>query len=104
MLSVSGDTLSPCSLVRRTSHCLTDVVITATPVLASRRSRPDTAACYPAVKAAIHGLVDGGVIAADDPSHLVELTFAAPVVGAHDALVLVVTPVEVDIHTAAVTQ
>lgn len=51
------------------------VSICAQPLALSRRWRPDVAACYPAVKAAIDGLVDAGVIPDDDDSHLTALTF-----------------------------
>jgi crossover junction endodeoxyribonuclease RusA len=66
------------------------IVVTAMPIRADRRWRPDVAACYGAVKAAIDGLVDAGVLLNDGPDHVAELTFAAPSMGAHDALMLVV--------------
>jgi crossover junction endodeoxyribonuclease RusA len=70
------------------------IAVTAMPVRADRRSRPDVAACYGAVKAAIDGLVDAGVIEDDDPDHVVEVRFSAPCMGSHDALVLVVEAVQ----------
>lgn len=54
------------------------------------RKRPDPGACYPAVKAAIDGLVDAGVIPDDGPDYVDFITFWAPEVGTADALVLVV--------------
>lgn len=66
------------------------IAVTAMPIRADRRSRPDVAACYPAAKAAVDGLVDAGVIPDDDPDHLVELRFTAPAMGSHDSLVLIV--------------
>jgi len=69
------------------------VIVTAMPIMASRRSRPDVGACLRAVKAAVDGLVDAGVLEDDDPDHLLELRFTAPAMGARDALVLLVTEV-----------
>jgi hypothetical protein len=48
------------------------------------------AACYPAAKAAVDGLVDAGVVENDTPDHVTEIRFTAPAMGSHDALVLVV--------------
>lgn len=39
----------------------------------------DTGACYPAVKAAIDGLVDAGVLPGDTGEHLRSITFLAPI-------------------------
>jgi hypothetical protein len=39
----------------------------------------DTGACYPAVKAAIDGLVDAGVLPGDTGQHLPSITFLAPI-------------------------
>ena len=38
----------------------------------------DVAACVPAVKAAIDGLVDAGVLIDDAPQHLKAIVFAQP--------------------------
>ena len=57
----------------------------------------DTGACYPAVKAAIDGLVDAGVIPNDTGQHLISITFLAPIRVAKDqveSLTLVVEPLE----------
>lgn len=51
----------------------------------------DTAACSPAVKAAIDGLVDGGVLHDDTGNHLVSILFKAPVRGKHDELNLTIS-------------
>lgn len=56
---------------------LTNCVITATPYQKSGRMQ-DVAACVPAVKAAIDGLVDAGVLIDDAPQHLKAIVFAQP--------------------------
>lgn len=63
--------------------------ITAEPWLASRRGMQDTGACSPAVKAAIDGLVDAGLLQDDSPKFVRQLTFVAPQIG-RDALVLII--------------
>lgn len=64
------------------------VVVTCMPVLRDHR-RQDVGACYPAVKAAIDGLVDAGVLVEDNPDHVASIVFVRPEVGAQgDALVL----------------
>ena len=60
---------------------LETISVTATPLVTDRRSMQDVGACFPAVKAAIDGLVDAGVIVDDDPRYLKALTFNAPEVG-----------------------
>ena len=50
----------------------------------------DVAACNPAVKAAIDGIVDAGVIPDDSPEYLKSITFLAPKRG-KNSLVLHVT-------------
>jgi crossover junction endodeoxyribonuclease RusA len=62
------------------------ICVVATPLRKNRASMPDVGACYPAVKAAIDGLVDAGVVDDDDPRHVVAVTFAAPQVVGHDGL------------------
>ncbi|MCP4348676.1 MAG: hypothetical protein GY795_24625 [Desulfobacterales bacterium] len=49
---------------------------------------PDVAACYPAAKAALDGLVDYGLVADDDPSHVIAMTFLPPDIGRFDGLTL----------------
>ena len=55
------------AILARAAHVphLDRVVVTAMPVLRNRRSRPDTGACFPAVKAAVDGLVDPGANSTD---------------------------------------
>lgn len=53
------------------------ITVEATPVLGDRK-RQDVAACFPAVKAAIDGVTDAGVIIDDTPDYLLTLTFHAP--------------------------
>jgi hypothetical protein len=50
--------------------------------------RQDVAACAPAAKAAIDGLVDAGVIPDDTDRHLASVTFLPAVVGDDDGLVV----------------
>jgi len=55
----------------------------------------DTGACYPAVKAAIDGLVDARVLPGDTGDHLTAITFLAPIKVTKDqveALTLIVEP------------
>lgn len=54
---------------------LEQISIEATPLAKDRRWRPDVAACYPTVKAAIDGIVDAGIIEDDDDRHLISVTF-----------------------------
>ena len=62
------------------------VRITATPLAKNRKNMMDVGACFPAVKAAIDGLVDVGVLADDDPRFVESLTFNATEVGDVDGL------------------
>jgi hypothetical protein len=50
----------------------------------------DTAACFPAAKAAIDGLVDSGLITDDTPDIVKTITFHAPRTG-RDGLVLIIS-------------
>lgn len=63
--------------------------VTAEPWLVNRRGMQDTGACHPAVKAAIDGLVDAGVLDDDTPDIVRQITFRAPQVG-RDGLLLIV--------------
>ena len=65
--------------------------IDAVPLAKDRRWRTDVGACYPAVKAAIDGLVDAHVIPDDNPDHLDAITFHAPQVVGRNGLRLVVS-------------
>jgi len=67
------------------------ISVIATPLKSSRRAMPDVAACYPAVKAAIDGLVDAGVVYDDDPAHVCKITFYAPEISTHNGLCLIIT-------------
>jgi hypothetical protein len=62
------------------------VAVIAQPELRNRAAMPDTGACIGAVKAAIDGLVDAGVLVEDGPAVVRSLTFLAPVVTGTDAL------------------
>jgi len=70
---------------------LTAVTIEAVP-LQARGPLQDTAACNPAVKAAIDGLVDAGVVPDDNGRHVRSITFH-PAEKDHDALLLIITEV-----------
>lgn len=54
--------------------------ISAHPSYRTARSLPDTAACVGAVKAAVDGLVDAGVLVDDGPELVTVVTFFAPCV------------------------
>lgn len=56
---------------------MTDCVITVTPYQQKGRMQ-DVAACVPAVKAAIDGLVDAKVLIDDAPQHLKAIVFKQP--------------------------
>jgi crossover junction endodeoxyribonuclease RusA len=60
------------------------------PLHKNGRSPQDVAACFPAAKAGIDGLVDAGVIEDDTPDILVRIDFYAPVIDGVDGLRLVV--------------
>ena len=60
--------------------------VEATPLQKNARSMPDVAACYPAVKAAIDGLVDAGVIEDDTPFHVNKIVFQAPQIAKREGL------------------
>tara|TARA_B100001996_G_C18621123_1_gene577772 strand:- start:135 stop:512 length:378 start_codon:yes stop_codon:yes gene_type:complete len=70
---------------------LKKISVEAVPLRTSRKSLPDVAACYPAVKAAIDGLVDAGVVYDDDPAHVCKITFYAPEISTHNGLCLIIT-------------
>lgn len=52
------------------------------------RRRIDLGACFPAVKAAIDGITDAGVLDDDDSEHMIELTFACPVIDGRTGIAL----------------
>lgn len=67
------------------------VRIAVVPLAVNRRGIQDVAACYPAVKAAIDGLVDAGVVADDDPEHVKAICFYPTRVIGRDGLRVVIT-------------
>lgn len=73
---------------------LDKVSVTCIPLAKDRRWRPDVGACYPAVKAAIDGIVDAGVLDDDNPEHLLHVTFYPVQVVGRDGLRLTVREVE----------
>lgn len=70
--------------------------VTVDHLLATRRN-VDVGACMPAVKAAIDGVVLGGVLADDNATLVRRVTFNAPTFVGYDALILTLDgpPVEV---------
>lgn len=56
------------------------VRVVIAPLHKNNAAHQDTAACAPAAKAAIDGLVDAGVLPDDDPHHLRAITFLPPIV------------------------
>lgn len=64
--------------------------VRARPLVKNRSAMQDVGNCYPAVKAAIDGLVDAGVIRNDTPDIVQELIFGASALGGVDGLFLVV--------------
>lgn len=70
------------------------IEVIAAPLAKDRRWRPDVAACYPAVKAAIDGLVDARVILDDDDSRLASIKFLPVEVVGYDGLRLTIKEAE----------
>lgn len=62
------------------------ISVEATPLRKNARSMPDVAACYPAVKAAIDGLVDAGVVEDDTPFRVYKIVFQAPQIAKREGL------------------
>lgn len=73
---------------------LTDAVVEVRLTLKGRLQ--DTSACLPAVKAAIDGLVDGGLFLDDTGDHVKCIVFWAPVKAKVDALTIFVEGIETD--------
>lgn len=69
---------------------LAAVRVVALPLHRDHRSPQDTAACAPAVKAAVDGLVDAGVMRDDGPNHLRAVVFLPPAVLGLDGLALLI--------------
>jgi hypothetical protein len=68
------------------------IIVMAQPLLKSRRSRPDVAACYPTVKAAIDGIVDAGIIPNDTDNHLSAIIFLPAEIGKIEGLRVSIFP------------
>lgn len=69
------------------------IIVEAQPMSKDRRWRPDVAACYPSVKAAIDGLVDARVIEDDDDRYVLGLCFLPVKVGERNGLSLTIKEV-----------
>lgn len=76
-----------CFLARSHAPMNPPVVIEVQPGTKDNR-RADTGACFDAVKAAIDGLVDAGIIPDDGPDIVTRLTFHAPCNTGIDQLVI----------------
>ena len=70
------------------------IAVHATPLARANRWKQDVGACFPAVKAAIDGLVDAGVLPDDDPTFVRSLTFHPTEIGELDGLRLEIEEVE----------
>lgn len=66
------------------------ICVAVVPLHKNGRSPQDTAACFPAAKAAIDGLVDAGVVEDDTARQVVRIDFHAPLVDGVDGLRIVV--------------
>ena len=73
---------------------LTDAVVEVRLTLKGRLQ--DTSACLPAVKAAVDGLVDGGLFVDDTGDHVKCIVFWAPVRAKSDALTILVDGTRMD--------
>ena len=65
---------------------LEQIHVTVVPLHKNGRSPQDTAACFPAAKAGIDGLVDAGIIPDDTPNIVVRVDFHAPRICGVDGL------------------
>jgi len=73
---------------------LTAIKVYATPLAKDRRWKQDVGACFPAVKAAIDGLVDAAVLPDDSPEFVTALTFFPAHIGDVDGLRIVIEEVD----------
>jgi ribosome-binding factor A len=73
---------------------LTAIKVYATPLAKDRRWKQDVGACFPAVKAAIDGLVDASVVPDDSPEFVRSLTFFPTHIGDVDGLRIVIEEVD----------
>ena len=71
---------------------MTCIEVVAQPYVLNARYRQDVGGCFPAVKAAIDGLVDAGVLIDDNANIVVRLTFLAPLFG-KDSLEITISEV-----------
>lgn len=65
--------------------------ITVEPLHKNFRSPQDVSAAAAGAKAAIDGIVDAGVLADDDPTHLLAVTFLPPHICGRDGMRLTIT-------------
>lgn len=70
------------------------VHVYATPLAKNGKWRQDVGACFPAVKAAIDGLVDAGILPDDNPDFVRQLTFFPMELGSVDGLRIEIEEVE----------
>ena len=82
-------------LAKKAHHIpqLQAITVRATPLAKDRRWRQDVGGCFPAVKAAIDGLVDVGILKDDNPDYVKSLTFYPAEIGNVDGLRLTITEV-----------
>ena len=66
------------------------IKVYATPRAKDRRWKQDVGACFPAVKAAVDGLVDAGVLPDDNPQFVRALTVFPAEIGDVDGLRIVI--------------
>lgn len=66
------------------------IIVTAVPMVRAGTTMPDPGACFPAVKAAIDGIVDARIIPNDTGAYVKAITFVAPEYATRDALLLLV--------------
>lgn len=79
---------------------LDHIAVIARPIYRDRRTA-DVGSCFPAVKAAIDGLRDAGVITDDDPTIVVQITFDAPLLSTgRDALEVTIEEVPPPTHAS----
>lgn len=71
---------------------LAAISVQVVPHVKNRRSLPDTAACFGAVKASIDGIVDAGVLVDDGPDVVRSVCFHAAEIRGYDSLVLLISP------------
>lgn len=60
----------------------------------SKRKASDPVACAECYKSALDGLVDGGMLEDDDPTHVTSVTFLAPKKTGRDRLSIIIEDIE----------